>query len=143
MRRSSPAASDARDGPVVLPIQAQRFLDAPSLAEKIRKRIGQAKVGGELRAIVGTAENPQFRMRGACRMRADRAKRMALHQRRSRYPCLQVAHLLRKFVGGIRVTIERKRRQPIRARRTSDAKIDAPGAMASSTRNCSATLSAE
>ena len=57
---------------------------------------------GELRAVVGAAEDPQLRARRAGRMRLDRRERVAFVERLARYPGAQIVHLPREIVGGIR-----------------------------------------
>ena len=129
--------------PVVVAVEAQRLLDAAPVAEEVRERVRQAEMRGEARAVVRAAEDPQFRPRGAGRMRADAAltdgrpagSRRTATRRRSctccgnssaAFACGLSAYAVRRSVPGARPTPRSMR----------------PGAIASSTRNCSATLSA-
>ena len=82
--------------PVIAPVQRQRFLDAAPFAEKIRERIRQAEVRGELRAVVRAAENPDLGARRTGRMRLDRRERMAVVERLAGYPRAKLVHLARE-----------------------------------------------
>ena len=81
-------------------------------------------MGGEPCPVIGAAENPELGTRRPLRLRRDRAKGMFVGQGKARDPGLQLVHLPREFVGGIGVRIERKGRQPVRARRAAHAKVD-------------------
>ena len=109
-----------------------------AVGEEIGERVRQAEMRGELRAVVGAAEDPDLgrmrpdRMRGDAGMTADAR------------PRLQVAHLDREFLGGacaaFGLSARAVRMSPPGARPTP--RSIRPGASASRTRNCSATLSA-
>ena len=99
---------------------------------------------GELRAVVGAAEDPDLRARRPVRMGVDR-RTDGPAQRRRRDPRLQVAHLLREMprppacAFGLSAQRGAPVASPARGRRRGRC---GPARCASSTRNCSATLSA-
>jgi hypothetical protein len=123
--------------PVELPVERKRLLDALPVGEEIRERIRQPEVRGELRAVVGAAEDPDLRRMRSERMRGD-AEVAAFCG-----PGLQIAHLLRKGSAAacaFGLSARAVRMSPPGARPTPRSMR--PGASASSTRNCSATFSA-
>ena len=112
-------------GAVVLAVELQRLLHALPIGEEIGERVRQAEMRRELRAVVGAAQDPQLGAGRPRRMRLDRAERMAFLQRHAGKPRLQVDHLLREFVGRIRVRVQRHRGQAVRTRGAAHAQVDA------------------
>ena len=79
---------------------------------------------GELRAVVGAAEDPKLRRRRTLRMSHDAAKRVTVGQTGAGNPMLQLLHLSRKILGGVRVRVQRLCGQTIGSRRAPHPKID-------------------
>ena len=118
----------ARARPIGALVEVDGALAAGTVAEEPGVAVGQAEQGRDLGAVVGAAENPHFRCRGALREGFYRSERMTLDQRLVVHPGDQVAHVRRKmlgpFVGG---WIERKCRAAVRSRRAAEAHVDAAG----------------
>ena len=100
-------------------------------------------MGRDLCAVVGAAEDPHLRRGLALGMRARSCReRVLVAQRLAREPSYHVHDVGRELVGpAVGLRVQREGRAAIRARRPAEARSMRPGAMASSTRNCSATFS--
>lgn len=143
-RRSWPsAARGAHQGRECATVERESLLGSAAVGEEIRVRVRKPEVRRELRAVVGAAEDPDLRGRGALGQRADPPVRVPFGKRLAAQPEIQFLHLDGEALGGMEIGIERHRRCAIGAGRAAHAEVDAPGAIASSTRNCSATLSVE
>ena len=80
-----------------------------------------------LRAVVGTAEDPNIRPRVAYGLRPDVPERVLLPQAFARCPRDEVAHVAREHVsGGAGIRVQRIGRQPVRAGCPPEPKVDPP-----------------
>ena len=92
----------------------------------MREAEWQAKIGRDLRAVIGTAEHPDFREIWSAWLCDDVAERMTLDQLFTGQPRQQIAHLRREMIRrGLGQWIEREGGAAIRPGCPAEAKIDA------------------
>ena len=100
----------------------------PALADEGGETEGNAQIGGDLRAIIGTAEHEDFRRGRALRRHLQARQRMALGERLARGPGDDVAHIGGKALHGVVARrVQHPGGAPIAARRTAKAQINASG----------------
>src|SRR5437763_6749237 len=106
------------------PVQRECLVYAATVAEEIGERVRQTEKRRQLGAVIRASQDPQLRIGGPVRMRRDLVERMVLRQGNAREPVLQLQHLLREILGGIREWIQGASSQLIGAGRTADTEVD-------------------